>query len=65
MSKSCKNCGHRKFDKCEHPEGNNYYCSTERSYPSNCGSNYELWWTERDTILKFVKRKAKLLIDIL
>jgi len=44
--KNCTTCGHRKggplggYGRCGL---SGYYCSTERTYPTSCGKNFEGW----------------------
>lgn len=40
MCRTCKNCGHRRFDECML---SGYYCTTERKMPTICGINFDGW----------------------
>ena len=42
--KDCKTCGHRDWSMLgNHCSLSGCYCTTERSYPTKCGENYENW----------------------
>ncbi len=38
--KTCSNCGHRENNRCML---SGHYCTTERLYPSECGTDFKGW----------------------